>query len=312
MASLNTRRQPARPPQGGVAPQSFEPSNTLRTHEGAAAASIPVEMQLRRSVCSCLLWEDTFYENGKTIADRIVELASQVQPQILAELAETARSHFNLRHVPLLLCSVLARTGSGSRLVGDTIAATIQRADEISEFVAVYAQVNGVAPNAVRRKLSAQVKKGLAQAFNKFDAFQLARYMSLAGEKKASIRGRDVMFMTHPVAKDPDQATLFKRIANKESVVSGGAGSWETELSAGKDKRETWERLLREEKIGYLALLRNLAQHGPCSSRRGFDPPGNTCPPRCSSCAAFPVCCRCSRHAAVRIGAGHCATGGDQ
>src|SRR5437016_14185301 len=29
-------------------------------------------------------------------------------------------------------------------------------------------------------------------------------------------------------------------------------------LSAGKDKRETWERLLREEKLGGMAVLRNL------------------------------------------------------
>jgi 60 kDa SS-A/Ro ribonucleoprotein len=29
-------------------------------------------------------------------------------------------------------------------------------------------------------------------------------------------------------------------------------------LSAGKDKRETWERLLRESKLGGMAVLRNL------------------------------------------------------
>lgn len=34
--------------------------------------------------------------------------------------------------------------------------------------------------------------------------------------------------------------------------------TWEVELSAGKDKKETFERLIREGKLGYLALLRNL------------------------------------------------------
>ena len=33
---------------------------------------------------------------------------------------------------------------------------------------------------------------------------------------------------------------------------------WEVELSAGKDKKETFERLIREKKLGYFALLRNL------------------------------------------------------
>jgi hypothetical protein len=34
--------------------------------------------------------------------------------------------------------------------------------------------------------------------------------------------------------------------------------TWEVALSSGADKREAWERLLREQKLGTLALLRNL------------------------------------------------------
>ena len=34
--------------------------------------------------------------------------------------------------------------------------------------------------------------------------------------------------------------------------------TWEVALSAGADKRAAWERLLREQKLGALALLRNL------------------------------------------------------
>jgi 60 kDa SS-A/Ro ribonucleoprotein len=34
--------------------------------------------------------------------------------------------------------------------------------------------------------------------------------------------------------------------------------TWEVALSSGADKREAWERLLREQKLGALALLRNL------------------------------------------------------
>lgn len=258
MASLNTRRKPQLPTQGGLAPQRFEPSNTLRTHEGSPAAHITAEQALRRSVCSCLLWESEFYENDETIADRIVELAGQVQPKTLADLAYDARSHFHLRHVPLLLCAVLARTGSGSRLVSDTIAATIQRPDELSEFISVYAKVNGVDPSAVKKKLSAQVKKGLSAAFGKFDRYQLSKYFSLSGEKGATVRGRDVLFMAHAKPKDDEQAALFRHIAFKEAIAEGGADTWEVALSGGADKKETFERQLRDQKIGYLALLRNL------------------------------------------------------
>ena len=45
-----------------------------RTHEGAPARTISTELQLRRSVLACLLWENQFYENGVEIAGRIAEL----------------------------------------------------------------------------------------------------------------------------------------------------------------------------------------------------------------------------------------------
>jgi hypothetical protein len=44
----------------------------LRTHEGAPARHISPELQLRRSVLACLLWENQFYEDGVEIAGRIV------------------------------------------------------------------------------------------------------------------------------------------------------------------------------------------------------------------------------------------------
>ena len=39
-----------------------------RTHAGAAARNISPELQLRRSVLACLLWESQFYEDGVEIA----------------------------------------------------------------------------------------------------------------------------------------------------------------------------------------------------------------------------------------------------
>lgn len=272
MASLNIparkRRKtaPAQlPPQATTSASPFAalpahmlsyPSNILRTHEGAPAATIPIELQLRRAVCSCLLWEDTFYESGQTIADRIDALARQVPAGVLARLAVDARSHFNLRHVPLLLASVLCRTGSGSRLVADTICDVIQRADELTELVAVYARVNK--QETSKLVLSAQLKKGLALAFTKFDRYELGKYFSVGGEKGQPIRARDLMFMARPKPQDEAMAERWKRLAAKEHVKEGGADTWETNLMKGADKRETFERQLRDGKLGYLALLRNL------------------------------------------------------
>ena len=53
--------------------------NPIHTHEGATAKHINSELQLRRSVMACLLWEDEFYENGQIIANRIASLVQMVR-----------------------------------------------------------------------------------------------------------------------------------------------------------------------------------------------------------------------------------------
>lgn len=214
------------------------------THEGAPAKVISPLHQLRRSVMSCLLFEKEFYEDGIEIADRLADLAGKVAPHELARLAVEARSEANLRHAPLYLARLLCRHASGGHLAEDTIAAVIQRADEIAEFVALYMR-DGKQP------LSAQAKRGLAKAFAKFDEYQFQKN----DRKDAAWRIRDVMFLVKPKPADEAQAALFKRIADDAMQT---ADTWEVALSAGADKRETFERLLREKKLGYLALLRNL------------------------------------------------------
>ena len=76
-----------------------------------------------------------------------------------------------LRHAPLLLVREMARHATHRGLVADTLARVIQRADELAEFVAIYWK-DGRVP------LSAQVKKGLAAAFPKFDAYALGEVRS--------------------------------------------------------------------------------------------------------------------------------------
>jgi len=215
-----------------------------RTHEGARAVKLDDELRLRRSVLANLLWEDEFYEDGETVSARITSLAEKVKPEVVAALAIEARTKMNLRHVPLLLLTVLAKTGAKKeKLVANTVVEVIQRADELSELVAVYWR-NG------KRPLSAQLKKGLARAFAKFDAYQLAKY-----DRPGPVRLRDVLFLVHAKPKAAEQAETWKKLAAKEL---DSPDTWEVALSAGADKRETFTRLLHDNKLGYLALLRNL------------------------------------------------------
>lgn len=218
------------------------------THEGAKAKKITPEQQLRRSVMACMLWEKEFYEDGVDIAQRIVELVPKVGKDKSRDIAIEARNDQNLRHVPLLIVSAMA---FNKMRVRETIEQVVNRVDELSELLAIHAAINGVSGDNVKKYISAQMKKGLADAFKKFDEYQFSKYKNKGGEVKL----RDVMFMVHPKPKTDNQAEVFEKIANQ---TLGTADTWESNLSGGEDKKESFERLLKENKLGYMALLRNL------------------------------------------------------
>jgi len=215
----------------------------VRTHEGAVAQKVDAKRELRRTVMTCLLWEDTFYEKGNDIAKRIAELVAQNKPEVVAAVAREAREKMQLRHAPLFLTRELARRKGAGPLVAETIEGVIQRADELGEFLALYWKEK-------KQPLSAGVKRGLARAFTKFDAYQLAKY-----DREAVVKLRDVLFLCHAKPKDAAQADVWKKLV--ENTLEP-PDTWEVALSAGKDKRENFERLLREGKLGGMAVLRNL------------------------------------------------------
>jgi 60 kDa SS-A/Ro ribonucleoprotein len=215
----------------------------LYTHEGAKAQHINAEQQLRRSVMSCLLWEKQFYEEGEDIAARIARTIPLVSPEKVAAIAVEAREQAKLRHMPLFIVREMASLKTHKHLVASTLEKVIQRADELTEFVALYWK-NGKQP------LSAQVKKGLAAAFLKFNEYALAKY-----NRGDLVKLRDVLFLTHAKPKDGEQAAIWKRLIAGELAMPD---TWEVALSMGKDKKETWERLIAEDKLGGLAFLRNL------------------------------------------------------
>jgi hypothetical protein len=211
-----------------------------RTHEGGVGARISYEEQLRRSVMACMLWEDKFYENGQEIADRIEELIPRINSDIVSDIAVEARQEMKLRHVPLFICSALARKG---KLKADVLFNCIVRADEMTEFLAIYWR-DGKCP------LSNQVKKGLAMAFRKFSEYQLAKY-----NRDGAVKLRDVLFMTHPKPVDKTQQIVWDKLVEGNLPAPD---TWEVALSAGEDKKKAWTRLIAERKLGALAFLRNL------------------------------------------------------
>ncbi|MEZ5937872.1 MAG: TROVE domain-containing protein, partial [Hyphomonadaceae bacterium] len=230
---------------------SINKQTPARTHEGAKGRAFTPEQQLRRALMTCMLWEDQFYEDGVSIAERIADLVPQVAPEAAAAMAIEAREDMKLRHAPLLLVREMARHDGHKALVADTLARVIQRPDEMTEFLAIYwANMLGPLQQRKKRAVSAQVKKGLARAFAKFDAYQLAKY-----DRDGAVRLRDVLFLVHAKPRDAEQEKIWKQLVDG---TLASPDTWEVSLSSGADKKATFERLIAEKKLGALALLRNL------------------------------------------------------
>lgn len=234
----------------------------VRNHAGAPAYALTPALELYAAMATAAL-SDQFYEAATTRMERLRELIARNDPQLVARLAVYAREQLHLRSVPLVLAVELARLHKGDSLVSRLVARIVQRADEIPELLAYYAQANGRTGVKTLGRLSKQVQRGLALAFNRFDAYQLAKY-DRAG---TAVRLRDALFLVHPKPRDEAQQAVFNHLVAGTLPVPY---TWETELSAAGQMAyaspaerqaaivRTWEALVASGRLGYMALLRNL------------------------------------------------------
>jgi 60 kDa SS-A/Ro ribonucleoprotein len=214
------------------------PTVRLAAGAGMPAAVQGAEALLRRAVMTSLLWEELAFESGKQNAENIAALVPQVEPVTVAAIAREAREKQKLRHVPLFIAREMARYPAYRGLLGDLLPRLCTRADQITDFLALYWKSG-------KQPLAAQVKKGLANALRQQNAYGLAKW-----NRDNQVKLRDVLFMTH-ARPNPDQEETFRQLASKTLAAPD---TWEVALSSGADKRATWERLITEGKIGGLAM----------------------------------------------------------
>lgn len=202
--------------------------------------------------------QDQFYRSSDGTLDRLNALIDSISDkEFIAKAAVYARTKFGMRSISHVVAGELA-----FRLKGNNgplpwrkpfIKTVIYRPDDITEILAYYTSKYG-APTKM-------LKKGIAEAFEKFDEYQLAKYRSDGKEFKLV----DAVNLCHPKPTEKNAEALKKLVDGTLRSV----GTWETKLTqAGQAaesdedkaqfKKEAWLSLLRERKIGYFALLRNL------------------------------------------------------
>jgi hypothetical protein len=237
-------------------------TNTTKNYEGAKAYQLDPAMELYTAIVTWAL-NDSFYEKDDQRIMRIRSLVERVEPVFVAKLAVYTRHCMYMRSAPLVLLTELARVHRGDDLVARATERVIARGDEITELLACYQLLNERQGLKKLNGLSKQLQKGLAAAFNKFDAYQFAKY----NRDASAVKLRDALFVVHPKAKDAAQQLVFDKIAAKKLDTPY---TWETELSAlGQGTfaneaerteafRAKWEELIDSGKLGYMAMLRNI------------------------------------------------------
>ena len=219
--------------------------------------------KLRRTCCTALLGEDTFYENGESIKDRVSSYMNDITSKQANEALRIAKENNKLRHMPLFLIKDMLKKGW---VDADTVSKVCTRPDDITEILAMYWQD----PDN-KHCLPKRLVKGLQESFNSFDQYQLSKYLA----KDKAIKLKDALPIVRPdpnKSKNPNQSSVYKEII--DGTLKMSEDTWEVAISAcGKDtakKKEVWTRLLTEKtekglpKLGALALLRNLRNMDGC------------------------------------------------
>lgn len=226
-------------------------ADTVNLAGGEAYSQSP-ELELISILLSSFA-NDQFYRKATDTFSQLKKLIGKCDPEFVAKAAVYARTKFGMRSISHVAASELAKHVSGKSWAKDFYSAVVYRPDDMMEILSYHTQVNG--------KITKAMKSGLAKAFDKFDRYSLAKYR---GEGKG-FKLVDVVNLVHPKATEKNKEAI-------KALIKGELKSfdtWETELSKAGQlatsedeksdlKKEVWIKLIREKKLGYFALLRNL------------------------------------------------------
>lgn len=235
-------------------------NKTMNSANGSAYKQTPKKELFNLVVNS--FGYDGFYESSTERFKRLEELVCKCDPEYVAKLAVYTRTKMHMRTMPMAMLVLLAKHFSGSQFIRLATRNTITRADELSEVLAAYQAINGRSGVKKLNKLNNGLRRGIADAFYKFDEYQFGKYKN--SSKDVSLK--DAYFVSHPKPRNDQDRELFGKIINDSLEIPF---TWETQLSEIGQKDITdeekcqqrvalWEKLIFTRKIGYMALLRNL------------------------------------------------------
>ncbi len=199
---------------------------------------------------------DKFYESASDQLERLKSLAEGIKDKtFLGKAAIFARMEYGMRSITHALLGEMVRLVKGEEWTKRAIAKAVNRPDDLLEMTAYYAKNYG-------KPIPNSLKKGVALALANFDEYQIAKYRG----ERSDVKMVDLFNLVHPKPGEKNSAT-YKALMEGTLKLTGK--TWEAKLSDAGQKAETdeqkaelkaaaWGEMLKDGKLGYFALLKNL------------------------------------------------------
>lgn len=195
--------------------------------------------------------QDQFYRSSGQTMEEVGILIDKIDDKKFpAKVAIYARDKFNMRSITHVTAAEIAKRVKGENWTKNFYEKVVQRPDDILEILSYYiSKYNKPIPNSL--------KKGLGLSFKQFNEYHLSKYK----KNNSSLSLVDAVNLIHP----PHTNAIGKLIRGELKV----ADTWETKLTQVGQiakteekkeelKKDAWEELILQNKLGYLALIRNL------------------------------------------------------
>lgn len=228
---------------------STQPTKTINRAGGEAYTQNPQLHFVSLLLTSFVT--DQYYRSADETLKEVSQLIDAIpDKKFTAKAAIYARTKYGMRSISHVVAAEVANRVKGEAWIRSFLDKVVYRPDDITEIMAYYKALSG-------KRQSHAMRKGFAAALGRFDAYKLAKYKG-AGKDISLI---DVTNLTHPKHTEPLGQLIKGTLPTPDT--------WEAKLTqAGQKatsdeekvafKKEVWTQLIKERKIGYFALLRNL------------------------------------------------------
>jgi hypothetical protein len=224
------------------------------------------EQLLFEIVTSCKFGSDTAFasheELMRKLHDAITMCVRYGRQDFVANLCVYARREADMRTMPIvalvMFAEILRANGVAYAPLRKLVSSTIKRADEPLDLFSYALSVFGGKKNVPKA-----IKRGVGDSLNRFDEYAFQKY-----DRKTGLKFKDLLRIVHPTPKNKFQSNLFSKIMTGTLTV---AKTHEVLMSASKAvaeekgvtqqqvKSDNWAELIKEDKLGYMAAIRNVA-----------------------------------------------------